>query len=80
MTTEFLEWALGILAPITVVAFGSAFKFWSEARGWKISYEREKEATDTAREEIARTKFMQDLASTMTETFRQVANERRSVS
>jgi hypothetical protein len=75
---DVLEWIIGIITPLTVTSAGLALKFWSEAKGWKISYEREKEASDRAQAQIDRTIFMADLANTMTETFRKVANETRS--
>lgn len=71
------QWLIGIIGPLLAGSVVANFKLWADGHGYKISYEREKEATDAVREEMREAKFMRNMTSAMAEAFRQVAAEQK---
>lgn len=72
-----LEWILGILIPLLVATASAAFKYHADAQGWKVSYEREKEASERAERKLEQAELATQIANKTAEALHRLAEGQR---
>jgi hypothetical protein len=76
------QWIIGILVTLLILSIPAAFKYRADAQGWKVSYEREREATERERKANERAErrldnaeLASDIGSNVAEGLRQIVEQ-----